>query len=64
MSFQVVESEIDEYFAEVMKLVEQGGQLILDAIDKKKNITEKESATDLVTETDQAVEKLLFEGIR
>jgi len=45
--------------------VRKGGALVREAIsDRDKSVQEKESAVDLVTETDKAVEKLLFDGLR
>ncbi|CAL4188926.1 unnamed protein product, partial [Meganyctiphanes norvegica] len=40
----------------------QGGGIVQQAIKKKKSIECKSGATDLVTESDQAVEKLLISG--
>ena len=56
--------EIENYFETALKLVTQAGDLICEAIEKKKNVAEKNSIFDLVTETDKAVEDLLIKGLR
>ncbi|XP_053646423.1 inositol monophosphatase 1 isoform X5 [Cherax quadricarinatus] len=55
--------EPQECLSVALKLVKQAGDLVRDAIKKKKNIEMKSSAVDLVTETDKAVEKLLITGL-
>ena len=56
--------EIEKYFETALKLVNQAGDLIREAIEKKKKVAEKNSIFDLVTETDKAVEDLLIKGLR
>ncbi|KAJ8668713.1 hypothetical protein QAD02_010376 [Eretmocerus hayati] len=56
-------TEIDQYYELVLALVKQGGQLIRENISKQKTIVTKSSEVDLVTETDQMVERLLIDGI-
>ncbi|XP_042220417.1 inositol monophosphatase 1-like isoform X3 [Homarus americanus] len=46
-----------------LKLVKEAGELVRDAIKKKKNVETKSSVVDLVTESDKAVEKLLITGL-
>ncbi|XP_071528090.1 inositol monophosphatase 2 isoform X3 [Panulirus ornatus] len=52
-----------ECFSVALKLVKEAGNLVRDAIKKKKRIETKSSAVDLVTESDKAVEKLLISGL-
>ena len=56
--------EVNRYFETALKLVNEAGDLIREAIQKKKNVAEKNSIFDLVTETDKAVEDLLIKGLR
>ena len=56
--------DLEKYFEVAMKLVEQGGQVVSTAIQQKKNVAEKNSMFDLVTETDKAVEDLLINGLK
>jgi len=56
---------IQEFMGVVMPLVEEASGIIkanLSSRDKK--VTEKSNVTDLVTETDKAMERLLVEGIK
>lgn len=48
-----------EEFCVALQLVRSAGDVIRGAISQAKVVSEKSSATDLVTETDQAVEKML-----
>ena len=59
-----VKMDLEKYFEVAMKLVEQGGQVVSTAIQQKKNVAEKNSMFDLVTETDKAVEDLLINGLK
>ncbi|CAG9863877.1 unnamed protein product [Phyllotreta striolata] len=55
---------VDSYYETVLKLTKEAGKLINEKIkirNKKREI--KSSNIDLVTETDQAVEKLLIDGL-
>ena len=56
--------ELEKYFEVAQKLVDQAGEVIREAIEQKKNVTEKNSMFDLVTETDKAVEDLLINGLK
>ena len=56
--------DLDIFFAEAFKLTMKGGELVKAAISGEKQVEEKASKVDLVTETDKAVEKLLFDGLR
>jgi len=53
-----------EEFEFSLELVKSCGELIKNAFYGEKRVSEKSSATDLVTETDQMVEKMLIEGLR
>ncbi|XP_011495514.1 PREDICTED: inositol monophosphatase 1-like [Ceratosolen solmsi marchali] len=56
-------SELDGYYEAVLELVKQGGNLIRENISRQKTVLIKSCDVDLVTETDQMVEKLLINGI-
>ena len=56
--------ELEKYFEVAQKLIDQAGQVIREAIEQKKNVAEKNSIFDLVTETDKAVEDLLIKGLK
>ena len=56
--------ELEKYFEVAQKLIDQAGQVIREAIEQKKNVAEKNSMFDLVTETDKAVEDLLIKGLK
>lgn len=56
-------SDLDQYYEVVLELVKEGGDLIKKNISKQKTISIKSCDVDLVTETDQMVEKLLIDGI-
>ena len=56
--------QLEKYFEVAQKLVDQAGEVIREAIEQKKNVTEKNSMFDLVTETDKAVEDLLINGLK
>jgi fructose-1,6-bisphosphatase/inositol monophosphatase family enzyme len=59
------DSDINKYYEVAITLVERAGVVIRAAIDNRdKNVSEKLSPTDLVTETDNAVEKLLVDGLK
>jgi len=54
----------DEFFLFALDLVKQAGRMVKDAFAQPtSSITTKASATDLVTETDKAVEDLLINGL-
>merc|ERR1711976_1114493 len=55
--------KFDPEFNLAVSLSKTGGQLIKEAFYKPKNIDLKSSTIDLVTETDTAVEKLIFDEI-
>ncbi|XP_058458003.1 inositol monophosphatase 1-like [Malaya genurostris] len=54
---------LDECYDHVMALVEEAGKIIAARNYGKKNVVEKSSNIDLLTETDQQVERLLMDGI-
>ena len=56
--------ELEKYFEVAQKLIDQAGQVIREAIEQEKNVVEKNSIFDLVTETDKAVEDLLIKGLK
>ena len=59
------DEKIWRFYLAALKLVKDAGQVINVAIDQRdKVIAEKGKPTDLVTETDKAVEGLLIEGLR
>ncbi len=62
--FDLSEEQLSEIFDVALSLVRKGGEMVCSAINREKKVEEKESAVDLVTETDGAVEKLLFDGLR
>lgn len=47
-----------------LELVKKCGEVIKRAFNVEKKISEKSSANDLVTETDQLVEKMLIDGLK
>ena len=59
------EEDITNFYNVAMDLVVKAGEVVINAIeDRDKKIAEKASPTDLVTETDKAVEDLLFAGLK
>ena len=63
--FEYTEEDLTNFLRIAVQLVEVAGQRVREAIDDRaKVISEKLSPTDLVTETDKAVEKLLVDGLR
>ncbi|KAF8367298.1 ttx-7 [Pristionchus pacificus] len=64
MVFTPVHPDEQLFFDTALALVKQAGRLVRDAFDQPSSaIQTKASNTDLVTETDQAVEKLLIKGL-
>ncbi|TKR67045.1 hypothetical protein L596_023256 [Steinernema carpocapsae] len=56
--------EEDRFFNFALELVKKAGRLVRDAFDQpSSNVQTKASNTDLVTETDQAVEAMLIKGL-
>eukprot|EP00091_Calanus_sinicus_P005429 TRINITY_DN15874_c0_g1_i1.p1 TRINITY_DN15874_c0_g1~~TRINITY_DN15874_c0_g1_i1.p1 ORF type:complete len:131 (+),score=41.98 TRINITY_DN15874_c0_g1_i1:78-470(+) len=53
-----------EEFEFSLALVKKCGEVIKSAFNVEKKISEKSAANDLVTETDQLVEKMLIGGLR
>lgn len=64
MSVEIVDHELQAIYKTAIEVAEKAGQLIRDAFNKEKCITLKSSPADLVTETDQAVEKHVYEMIK
>jgi len=59
-----IELLLEQYFDTCYQLVKECGVIINDAIHKAKNVQTKSSDIDLVTETDQEVEKRLISGLK
>lgn len=60
MSFE----EIDSIFEVAVRLAKEAGEVIKEAFYSEKTINTKSCDTDLVTETDKKVEKIVFDKIR
>jgi myo-inositol-1(or 4)-monophosphatase len=59
------QSEVDEYFSAALEITERAGRLVKDAFYQRTgNVETKSSNTDLVTETDRAVEQLLISELQ
>ena len=59
------EEDISQFYNVALDLVVKAGEVVVNAIeDRDKKIAEKASPTDLVTETDKAIEDLLFAGLK
>ena len=59
------EEDITYFYNVALDLVDKAGKVVVTAIeDRDKKIAEKSSPTDLVTETDKAVEDLLVSGLK
>ena len=56
--------EYDDCYDAAVQLARKGGEMIREAFDKPKMITAKGCSTDLVTETDEAVEKMIIGQLR
>ena len=62
---EYTEEDITQFYNVALDLVVKAGEVVIAAIeDRDKKIAEKASPTDLVTETDKAVEQLLFAGLK
>uniref|UniRef100_A0AC34QRQ5 Inositol-1-monophosphatase n=1 Tax=Panagrolaimus sp. JU765 TaxID=591449 RepID=A0AC34QRQ5_9BILA len=60
----MVETQLDVFFNTSMEIVKNAGQLVRSAFEHAAVVVHtKTLSTDLVTETDQAVEKLLIDGL-
>ncbi|KAG5883505.1 hypothetical protein JTB14_013932 [Gonioctena quinquepunctata] len=58
------ESDVDLFYDAVLSLTNKAGELIsVKVSERNKSVQKKSSEIDLVTETDQAVEKLLINGL-
>ncbi|KAF0302526.1 Inositol monophosphatase 1 [Amphibalanus amphitrite] len=60
----MAEADLELCLSTALKLAREAGGMIKDAFKKKKNVMLKASPIDLVTETDEAVEKFLFSELR
>ncbi|CAK9295578.1 unnamed protein product [Gordionus sp. m RMFG-2023] len=56
--------QIDEWYTFGLHLAKESGKMMLDAFHKEKTINTKQTFADLVTETDKAIEKFIFDNIR
>jgi 3'-phosphoadenosine 5'-phosphosulfate (PAPS) 3'-phosphatase len=54
------EKELQRCFESAVELAKKGGEMIRNAFGKAKKIESKGYSTDLVTETDQQVEKMIL----
>ncbi|KAG8041627.1 hypothetical protein G9C98_002920 [Cotesia typhae] len=54
---------LDDFYAVALDLVKQSGAIIRDRINRPKDVMIKSCDVDLVTESDQQVEKLFMDGI-
>ncbi|CAH1780370.1 unnamed protein product [Owenia fusiformis] len=57
---EVKSSDIDEYLRVAIDVAKEAGKVICSALEVEKRIETKESLADLVTETDQQVEKMII----
>jgi fructose-1,6-bisphosphatase/inositol monophosphatase family enzyme len=60
----VSDDDIQEFFDVALRLTKEAGAIVVHAISREKEISTKASDTDVVTLTDKAVEKMLFDGLR
>nr|CAH0112654.1 unnamed protein product [Daphnia galeata] len=60
----MTEFDVETVFAVALKAVKDAGEIIKEAFYKKKAVVTKSCDVDLVTETDQAVEKMLISRIK
>ncbi|KAK7114447.1 inositol monophosphatase 1-like [Littorina saxatilis] len=60
MPVEVLDHQLREYYTVALEVARKAGEVIKDAFKKEKTIDTKSSAADLVTVTDQAVEKMAF----
>lgn len=56
--------DLDKCFDVVMELTKRGGKIIRERIFSKKTVSSKSDRIDLVTETDQEVEKMLISNLQ
>ena len=63
-TFEFTDSDVQRFFDEALRLTQEAGVVVVDAISRAKEVSIKDSDTDLVTATDKAVEKMLFDGLR
>lgn len=63
MPVEVSERELSEWYETGIQLAKECGHMIKDCFYKDKKVTQKSSFADLVTETDQAVEKFFTKEI-
>uniref|UniRef100_A0A1I7YA06 Inositol-1-monophosphatase n=1 Tax=Steinernema glaseri TaxID=37863 RepID=A0A1I7YA06_9BILA len=64
MPVELLHPDEDRFFNFALELVKKAGRLVRDAFDQpSSNVQTKASNTDLVTETDQAVEAMLIKGL-
>ncbi|XP_071957730.1 inositol monophosphatase 1-like [Antedon mediterranea] len=56
--------DLNDYLQSAINVAKAGGELIIETFYKEKSIETKSSSADLVTETDKAVEKLIFSTLK
>ena len=61
---QVSEDDIQTFFDRALELVKEAGVVVSEAISLDKEVSTKLTDCDVVTLTDKAVEKMLFDGLR
>jgi len=64
MSYELLDHELQEIYASALDVAKKAGVIIKEAFTKEKKVETKACDIDLVTETDQAVEKHVFEIIQ
>ncbi|XP_076449070.1 inositol monophosphatase 1-like [Babylonia areolata] len=64
MPVEVPDHQLKEYYDVALDAAKKAGKMILEAFKKEKQVDTKSCAADLVTATDQAVEKMAFTFIR
>lgn len=56
--------QLEEYLSLAESLARQAGEMIMAALTGEKRVMTKSSSVDVVTETDQACERLIIQGVR
>lgn len=57
------DNDLDQCYAVIMRLVDEAGQIIASRNDQRKTVVTKSCDVDLLTETDQEVERLLMDNL-
>jgi|APCry1669189534_1035231.scaffolds.fasta_scaffold593803_1 hypothetical protein len=53
MEFEYTDDDVTAFFDEALRLTKEAGVVVVDAISKTKQVSTKESDTDVVTATDK-----------